>query len=78
MSETFGWLEVDLIAEHLARRYADRDPLAVRFTELRSMVESLPGFREEPGHPVNEKILETIQARWIEEKQDLDDDEDDD
>ncbi|MCC6677359.1 MAG: Fe-S cluster assembly protein IscX [Phycisphaerales bacterium] len=76
MPEIFGWLEVDLIAEHLARRYPDRDPFAVRFTELRALVQSLPGFHEEPGHPVNEKILETIQARWIEEKEDLEDEDD--
>lgn len=77
MSETFGWLEVDLIGERLALSHPDRDPMAIRFTELRKLVEALPGFKEESGHPVNEKILETIQARWIEEKEDLADDEDD-
>lgn len=75
MPESFGWLDVDLIGELLARRHPDRDPLTVRFTELRALVAGLAGFREEPGHPVNEKILETIQARWIEEKEDLDDED---
>ena len=32
----------------------------------------LPGLREEPGHPVNERILETIQAKWVEEREDRD------
>lgn len=71
MPRTFGWLEVGEIAELLARTYPARDPFTVRFTELRGMVEKLPGFQEEPGHPVNEKILETIQVRWQEEKEDL-------
>ncbi len=71
MKDSFGWLDVDLIGEKLAEAHPQRDPFAVRFTELRELVQQLPGFREETGHPVNEKILETIQARWHEEKQDL-------
>lgn len=67
--ETFGWLEVDHIGELLAQRHSSRDPYSVRFTELRSLVEALPGFSPDPAHPVNEKILETIQARWIEERE---------
>lgn len=62
--ERFGWLDVDLIGEKLAEVYRGRDPLRVRFTELRALVESLPGFEPDPDHPVNEKILETIQAEW--------------
>jgi FeS assembly protein IscX len=70
MDRTFGWLEVRRIAEELAERHPSVDPLGVRFVELRRMVEALPGFREEPGHPVNEKILETIQMHWVEERED--------
>jgi FeS assembly protein IscX len=62
--ETFGWLDVDLIAEKLHEQFGHRDPLRIRFTELRVLVESLPGFRPDSDHPVNEKILETIQAEW--------------
>lgn len=76
MSNTFGWLDVEMIAEMLVEAYPDRDPFSVRFTELRGMVEKLPGFEEEQGHPVNEKILETIQVRWHEEREDLATDED--
>ncbi len=61
------WLDVDVIGLRLFEAHPTRDPLAVRFVELRRMVEALPGFREQPGHPVNEKILETIQQRWYEE-----------
>lgn len=67
MPDSFHWLDVEEIAEHLAEAYPGRDPLAVRFTELRRMVESLPGFAPDPAHPVNEKILETIQGHWYEE-----------
>lgn len=76
MSGTFGWLQVDLIGEKLAEAYPQRDPFGVRFTELRQMVERLEGFRAEDGHPVNERILETIQARWHEEREELGGDED--
>lgn len=76
-SDRFGWLEVDRIAEFLAAQDPERDPLTVKFTELRRLVEQLPGFAEEPGHPVNEKILETIQMKWYEEYKDLKSDDDD-
>lgn len=72
MGATFGWLEVDRIAEMLAERHPSVDPYGVRFSELKRLVAELPGFREEPGHPVNERILETIQAKWVEEREDRD------
>ena len=34
------------------------------------MVEHLEGFEAQPGHPVNERILETIQALWTAERDD--------
>ena len=76
LDRTFGWLDVRRIAEELADRNPAVDPLSVRFVDLRRMVEAIPGFREEPGHPVNEKILETIQAYWQEEREDGPRDED--
>lgn len=76
MGRTFGWLEVDRIAESLAETHRTKDPLAVRFTELRRLVEGLPGFQEEPGHPVNERILEVIQMKWREEREGLAGDDD--
>jgi FeS assembly protein IscX len=78
MPDKLHWLDVDDIAEQLLEKYPDRDPLSVRFTELRQMVESLHDFEAQPGHPVNEKILETIQAKWYEEKLDAGGDEEDD
>ncbi|MFN7022144.1 MAG: Fe-S cluster assembly protein IscX [Phycisphaerales bacterium] len=73
---TFGWLEVDRIAEELADAHPDVDPLAVRFVDLKRMVQALPGFAEEPGHPVNERILEAIQSSWRGERLDREDDGD--
>jgi FeS assembly protein IscX len=69
---TFGWLDVQRIAEELADRHPGVDPLSVKFVDLRRMVTELPGFKEEPGHPVNEKILETIQSHWRGERDDDD------
>jgi len=67
--DSFHWLDVQRIAEELADRYPDEDPLQVSFPELRDLVTSLPGFAEQPGHPCNERILEAIQQAWIEERQ---------
>jgi FeS assembly protein IscX len=72
----FGWLEVRLIGELLAEHHPDKDPLRTGFPELRKLVMSLPGFEEEPGHPSNERILEEIQRYWIEERDELQADED--
>ncbi|MCW5775206.1 MAG: Fe-S cluster assembly protein IscX [Phycisphaeraceae bacterium] len=78
MSDQFHWLDVDRIAEELAGRFPDMDPGTVGFVHLRDMVRTLPGFFEDPAHPVNERILEAIQAGWTEEYHDMrgDDDED--
>lgn len=75
--KSFGWLEVELIGQLLAERHPDVDPYRVGFPQLRAMVVALPGFKEEPGHPSNEKILETIQRYWIEEREDLSEDDED-
>lgn len=72
--KNFGWLEVDRIAEALADAHPAVNPLTVRFTELRKMVEALPGFAPEAGHPVNEKILEAIQMSWNGERLDREED----
>lgn len=75
---SFGWLEVDAIAEALAERRPEIDPAGLTFPRLRELVEALPDFRPQPGHSCNERILEAIQANWIEIRTDLEDDNDDD
>ncbi len=68
--DTFHWLDVQRIGEELADRYSDTDPLTISFPRLRELVQSLPGFTEQSDHPVNERILETIQQVWIDEIED--------
>jgi FeS assembly protein IscX len=71
--KTFGWLEVDRIAEELADAHPDIDPIAIKFVDLRAIVERLPNFAPDTAHPVNERILEAIQMSWLGEKHDRDD-----
>jgi FeS assembly protein IscX len=68
MAASFHWLDVQRIAEELADRHPEVDPASVSFPRLRAFVTELPGFAEQPGHPSNERILETIQQLWIEER----------
>jgi FeS assembly protein IscX len=67
MPDRLKWTDVEEIALRLHETHPARDPLTLRFTELRRLVEALSGFQEEPGHPCNEAILEAIQAAWVEE-----------
>jgi FeS assembly protein IscX len=60
------WTDVQQIAENLYEAHPDVDPLTVRFTDLHRWVMELPGFQDDPNRS-NEKILEAIQAAWIEE-----------
>lgn len=66
MNDTLHWLDVEDIAEELEEAHREVDPLRLGFPTLRALVEALPNFAERPGHPCNERILETIQAHWIE------------
>ena len=68
--DTFHWLDVERIAEELADRHGDIDPMNVSFPRLRDLVRALPGFHEQADHPPNERIFEAIQQAWIEEFQD--------
>jgi FeS assembly protein IscX len=61
------WVDVQDIAIELCDAYPDTDPLTVNFVDLRKWVMSLPGFDDEPDR-CGEKILEAIQAAWIEER----------
>ena len=69
-ADTFHWLDVERIAEELAERHEDENPMTISFPALRDLVKTLPGFAEQEGHPCNERILEAIQQAWIEELED--------
>ena len=76
MTDTYHWLDVDRIAEELADTHPTQDPSSISFPNLKRLVEELDGFEEQGGHPCNERILETIQANWIVEHEDLVEDDD--
>ena len=60
------WLDTREIAIALAQKYPDQDPARVNFVDLRAWVLALDGFDDDPKRS-GEKILEAVQAAWIEE-----------
>ena len=60
------WTEVTAMAIELTEAHPQVDPLTLNFVDLRDWVLALPGFDDDPGR-CGEKILEAIQAAWIEE-----------
>lgn len=62
------WTDSREIAIALVEKMPEVDPTTVRFTDLRGWVMALEGFDDDPSR-CGEKILEAIQALWIEEAQ---------
>jgi FeS assembly protein IscX len=60
------WNEVTAIAEALVEKYPDVDPTAVRFVDLHNWVVGLEGFDDDRTRG-GERVLEAIQAAWIDE-----------
>lgn len=60
------WIDTQDIAIALADKYPDVDPARINFVDLRNWVLALEGFEDDPSRS-GEKILEAIQAAWIEE-----------
>ena len=60
------WTDIEDIAIALREAHAEVDPLTVRFTDLHRWVRELDGFDDDPSRS-GEKILEAIQAAWIDE-----------
>ncbi len=61
------WTDTLDIAIALDEAHPDVDPQYVRFTDLHQWVCDLEEFDDDPENS-NEKILESIQMNWIEEK----------
>ena len=61
------WTDVREIAIQLEDAHPDVDVVNLRFTDLWKWVQALPGFADDPNKS-NEKILEAIQAAWLEER----------
>ena len=60
------WTDTREIAIALAEKHPGVDPATVRFTQLHEWVMALDGFDDDPKRS-GEKILEAIQATWLEE-----------
>ncbi len=60
------WVDVFDIAMGLADEHPDVDPQYVNFVDLHRWICDLEGFDDDPERS-GEKILEAIQAAWIEE-----------
>lgn len=60
------WTEVQEIAIQLSDAHPDADPTRVNFVDLMRWVMALPEFDDDPKH-CGERVLEAIQAAWIEE-----------
>ncbi|MFP6559523.1 Fe-S cluster assembly protein IscX [Paraburkholderia sp. B3] len=60
------WTDVQDIAVALTDTHPEVDPQYVRFTDLHRWITELEGFDDDPERS-NEKILEAIQAAWIED-----------
>ena len=67
MAKKLRWTDVQDIAIELEERHPDVDNVNLRFTDLHRWVMGLPDFADDPNRS-NEKILEAIQAAWIEER----------
>jgi FeS assembly protein IscX len=61
------WTESLEIAIALDEKHPEIDPLSISFVTLHAMVMALDDFSDEPQKS-GEKILEVIQANWIEER----------
>ena len=61
------WIDSLDVAIALDEAHPDVDPQYVRFTDLHDWVCELEEFDDDPNHS-GEKILEAIQAAWIDEK----------
>ncbi|MFA9440269.1 Fe-S cluster assembly protein IscX [Uliginosibacterium sp. sgz301328] len=60
------WTDSLEIAIALSEARPDVDPTRVNFVDLMKWVMELPEFDDDPKH-CGERILEAIQAAWIEE-----------
>lgn len=62
------WTDSLDIAIALDEAHPDLDPCSVNFVDLRDWTLALDEFEDDPSHS-GEKILEAIQAAWIEERE---------
>ncbi|WP_333023805.1 Fe-S cluster assembly protein IscX [Wolbachia endosymbiont of Pentidionis agamae] len=61
------WIDIEDIVEALEEKFPYEDIVNIRFTELKKKVLNLENFDDDDKR-CNEKILEAIQATWLEER----------
>lgn len=61
------WGDVYDIAIALEEKYPHFDILGILYTDLWKMIQDLEGFDDDP-QKCSEKILESIQMAWLEER----------
>jgi len=61
------WTDTLDIAIALDEAYPDVDPRYVNFMDLRGWTLALDAFEDDPARS-GEKVLEAVQAAWIEER----------
>jgi FeS assembly protein IscX len=60
------WTDIHDIVPELVDAHPEVDPNRLNFVDLMRWVMELPGFEDDPKH-CGERILEAIQAAWIED-----------
>ena len=60
------WTDVIEIAIELYEKYPAKDPRYIGFVDLHNLICQLDSFEDDSGRG-GEKVLEAIQAAWIEE-----------
>ncbi len=60
------WIDVNDISISLSEKHPEVDPKKIRFVDLHNLVIGLEGF-DDDHHRGGEKVLEAIQAAWIDE-----------
>lgn len=61
------WTDAQAIAEELYDADPDLDPLTLSFVKLHDMICALPDF-DDDSEASNEKILEGILIKWLDER----------
>ena len=61
------WTDITDIAIALEDNYSEKDNINIRFTDLHRWIINLKDFDDNPQKS-NEKILESIQMAWINER----------
>ena len=69
MATQLHWDDAEDLGIALHEKFADLDPLTVRFTDLHRYVTGLPEFVDDAAKS-NESKLEAIQMAWYEEYKD--------